>query len=106
MSAGQASFVIALFVGLLTAARAVAQKIMTIRHAMISHQRIQTMTTFPDEPMHCWGRDNTGGLTKREFFAAMAMQTLLHHCTIEVAAIESVDAADALIAVLNAEPKP
>jgi len=47
-----------------------------------------------------------GGLTKREYFAAMAMQGyiasgLMHGCVENTLAMRSVTAADALIAELN-----
>ena len=43
------------------------------------------------------------GLSKRELFAAMAMQGMIGHSTIEGAAITAVQTADALIAELNKE---
>lgn len=44
------------------------------------------------------------GLTKREYFAALAMQGLVSRMTYEIAVINAVGAADALIAEL-AKPK-
>lgn len=45
------------------------------------------------------------GLTKREYFAAMALQGLLAsgHKSFDIAAIEAVHASDVLIAELNKE---
>ena len=50
---------------------------------------------------------SVGGLTKREMFAAMAMQayiTRISGCDLDAVAFDSVIAADALLAAL--EPKP
>lgn len=51
---------------------------------------------------------NFNGLTKREYFAAMAMQGMAINCSsnllIEIAASRAVSLADALINALNEKP--
>lgn len=52
--------------------------------------------------------ETTNGMTKREYFAAMAMQGIMSHgysdIKISIAAHEAVLAADALIKALNENP--
>lgn len=82
------------------------------------------MTTNPNEPVHpCdeyarysttgedYFADRHMGMTKRELFAAMAMQGMLAKTDMTGSspncfAAEALDHADALIAALNAEAKP
>lgn len=45
----------------------------------------------------------SSALTKRELFAAMAMQGAIEHCAFEDVATVAVELADALIAELNKE---
>lgn len=82
----------------------------------------------PAHPQHGWSKDpetlermkNQGGLTKREYIAAMAMQGICANGAIEKQApfykdstpqsadisLWAIEQADALIAELNKEPKP
>lgn len=65
---------------------------------------------YQDDAIHDFGES---GLTKREYFAAMAMQGILANTTYEAPrrnklggmAQDAVNAADALIAALNQEAK-
>jgi hypothetical protein len=62
--------------------------------------------TNPDEPIHTIEYNNnyiSNGLTKREYFAAMALQALLEDNTIErkYCVQSAVDYADALIEELS-----
>lgn len=62
--------------------------------------------TFPVQRLHDGGYStSTGGLTKREFFAALALSNLVGHedFTAYDAADYAVKAADALIKALNAQ---
>ncbi len=65
--------------------------------------------TFPDHD--AFGSDNTCGLTKREYFAALALQGVLASCVnadphADTAATMAVEYADALIAALNSTTTP
>jgi hypothetical protein len=66
---------------------------------------------YPQTPAKDENFNRTGGLTKREHFAGLAMQGLLSNLrnaqttTSELCATASVEAADALIAELE-KPKP
>lgn len=74
---------------------------------------IPVKTTSPMGAEYVTSFENTSGLTKRELFAAMAMQGLLAHPSCKdlgkyehvarCVAQESLDAADALIAALEAK---
>ena len=64
----------------------------------------------PAFPAYTGNKENwVFGLTKREYFAAMAMQGLLANSTssghIRSCALDSVDAADALIEALERKPE-
>lgn len=62
------------------------------------------MKTEPNE--NAFAADYGGGLTKREYFAAMALQGLLAaRIPFATAAIDAVKRADQLIAELNKEIK-
>jgi hypothetical protein len=73
------------------------------------------MKTNPNDPAYPVTYGNgmaekfTIGLTKREYFAAMAMQGLLHKCEhnkpMELHAIQACKFSDSLIAELNKESK-
>jgi hypothetical protein len=64
---------------------------------------------FPTHPNKLPGHFSKDGLTKREYFAAMAMQGLLANSTssghIRSCALDSVDAADALLLALERKPE-
>ena len=63
---------------------------------------IVSQSAFPQKIEHPDGDIYTKGLTKREYFAAMAMQVLLNkYMYLDNAAEKSVNAADALIKALN-----
>lgn len=69
---------------------------------------IVSQSAFPQKIEHPDGDIYTKGLTKREYFAAMAMQGLLangNKFTWATIAVDSVQMADALIAMLY-QPKP
>ena len=65
---------------------------------------IVSQSAFPQKIEHPDGDIYTKGLTKREYFAAMAMQGLIDQYKIEyqyICAKKSVKMADALIKALN-----
>lgn len=73
--------------------------------------RPEDMAYPSTKEMECDANDGYGsmGLTKRELFAAMAMQGMAMRTTILLdseLAFHSVQLADALIAALSKEPKP
>lgn len=81
------------------------------KHRSIGFGRIKTETmTYPDHP--AFANNFQDGLTKREYFAAMAMQGYIASYTGDeavptgYAAEMSVKYADALIAALNKQPDP
>ena len=62
--------------------------------------------TSPNDSDPLWAAARSGGLTKREHFAAMAMQGLISNhkeCLYEDVAIASTRFADALLAALEAK---
>jgi hypothetical protein len=64
---------------------------------------------FPTHPNKLPGHFSKDGLTKREYFAAMAMMGILANSTnsgrISHSALDSVEAADALLAALERKPE-
>lgn len=69
------------------------------------------MKTNPDDPVNGFRHGRYESLTKREYFAAMAMQGFaansgMNYCDAQDTSKEAVKQADALIAALNGERKP
>lgn len=64
--------------------------------------------TVSDDHVFAWGEGASFGLTKREYFAALAMQSFCstyNGSRLEILAKDAVNAADALIEELNKERK-